>query len=157
MRCTIQVVPIFFRMVHQVMETVPVKENLVVVGNGMAAMRVVEELLKFAPDLYDITVFGAEPWGNYNRILLSPVLAGEKDFDEIMLNTEQWYVDNDITLYTGKEITEIDRRNRMVKASDGTCVSYERLLLATGSDPIVLPIPGNDLPGVVSFRTIGIS
>ena len=136
------------------METIPVKEKLVVVGNGMAAMRVVEELLKLAPDLYDITVFGAEPCGNYNRILLSPVLAGEKDFDEIMLNTEQWYVDNNITLYTDKEIVEINRRNRMVKAADGTSVTYDRLLLATGSDPIILPIPGNDLPGVVSFRNI---
>ncbi|MBO33366.1 MAG: assimilatory nitrite reductase large subunit, partial [Rhodospirillaceae bacterium] len=75
-----------------------IKQKLIVVGNGMAGMRTVEELLKLAPDLYDITVFGAEPHGNYNRIMLSPILAGEKSFDEIMLNDEQWYADNGITL-----------------------------------------------------------
>ncbi len=78
------------------------KRKLVVVGNGMAGMRTVEELLKLAPDIYDITVFGAEPHGNYNRIMLSPVLAGEKSFDEIMLNDEQWYADNGITLRKGE-------------------------------------------------------
>ena len=86
------------------------KQKLVVIGNGMAGMRTLEELLKLAPDLYDITVFGAEPHGNYNRILLSPVLAGEKTVDEIMLNTVQWYEDNGITLHMGEMIEMIDRR-----------------------------------------------
>ena len=130
------------------------REKLVLVGNGMAGMRTVEELLKIAPDMYDITVFGAEPYGNYNRILLSPVLAGDKTIDDIMLNDEQWYVDNDITLHKGKWITEIDRRNKVVKADDGTEVSYDRLLLATGSNPFIIPVPGSDLPGVISFRDI---
>ena len=84
------------------------KQKLVVIGNGMAGMRTVEELLKLAPDLYDITVFGAEPHANYNRILLSPVLAGEKTVDEIMLNTVQWYDDNGITLRKG-EMVDDDR------------------------------------------------
>ncbi|HEU4371891.1 MAG TPA: NAD(P)/FAD-dependent oxidoreductase, partial [Telluria sp.] len=74
------------------------RQSLVVIGNGMAGMRTVEELLKLAPELYDITVFGAEPHGNYNRILLSPVLAGEKSMDDIMIHTRQWYADNRITL-----------------------------------------------------------
>ena len=88
------------------------KEKLVLVGNGMAGVRTLEELLKIAPDKYDITVFGAEPYGNYNRIMLSPVLAGEKTIDDIMLNDEQWYLDNGITLYKGKSVTEIDRAKK---------------------------------------------
>jgi nitrite reductase (NADH) large subunit len=130
------------------------KQKLVLVGNGMAGMRTLEELLIIAPEMYDITVFGEEPHGNYNRILLSPVLAGEKTIDEIMLNDEQWYVDNGITLHKGKEVVQIDRRNRKVIAADGTTESYDRLLLATGSDPIKLPVPGNDLKGVITFRKV---
>ncbi|HJO74369.1 MAG TPA: nitrite reductase large subunit NirB [Rhodospirillales bacterium] len=130
------------------------KPRLVVIGNGMAGMRTVEELLKLAPDLYQITVFGAEPHGNYNRILLSPVLAGEMSLDEIMINTEQWYEDNAITLLKGKEVVKIDRLKRVVTAADGTEAPYDRLLLATGSDPIILPVSGVDLPGVVPFRNI---
>jgi nitrite reductase (NADH) large subunit len=130
------------------------REKLVLVGNGMAGMRAIEELLEIAPDMYDITVFGAEPYGNYNRILLSPVLAGDKTIDDIMLNDEQWYADNGVTLHKGKWITEIDRRNRVVKADDGTEESYDRLLLATGSNPFIIPVPGSDLPGVISFRDI---
>ncbi|GAB4345343.1 MAG: nitrite reductase large subunit NirB [Gammaproteobacteria bacterium] len=130
------------------------RERLVLVGNGMAGMRAIEELLAIAPDLYDISVFGNEPHGNYNRILLSPVLAGEKRLDEIMLNDEQWYTDHGITLYKGKSVVAIDRRHRQVIAQDGTIVPYDRLLLATGSSPVVLPIPGADLEGVVTFRDI---
>lgn len=130
------------------------KQKLVVVGNGMTGMRTVEELLRLAPDLYDIAVFGDEPHGNYNRILLSSILAGEKTFDEIMLNDEAWYVDNAITFFKGKEIVEIDRIGKRVKTADGIEAAYDRLLLATGSDPIVLPLPGSDLPGVVTFRNI---
>ncbi len=128
------------------------KQKLVLVGNGMAGMRAVEELLSLDADLYDITVFGNEPYGNYNRILLSPVLTGEKTIDEIMLNDEQWYVDNNVTLHKGKKITRIDRRNRKVIADDGSEAEYDRLLLATGSDPFMIPVPGHDLPGVIPFR-----
>ena len=130
------------------------KEKLVVIGNGMAGIRTVEELLKVDPDAYEITVFGAEPYGNYNRIMLSPVLAGEKTIDEIMLNDEQWYVDNGIKLHKGKNVTEIDRVKRKVIAEDGTTEDYDRLLIATGSNPFIIPVPGHDLEGVVSFRDI---
>lgn len=128
--------------------------KLVMVGNGMAGVRTLEELLKLAPDLYDITVFGAEPHANYNRILLSPVLAGEQTIQDIMLNDEDWYREHGITLHLGKKITEIDRIKRQVVAEDGTTANYDRLILATGSQPFILPVPGKDLDGVISFRDI---
>ncbi|HZV54900.1 MAG TPA: nitrite reductase large subunit NirB [Rhodocyclaceae bacterium] len=130
------------------------KQKLVVVGNGMAGIRTVEELLKLAPDLYDITVFGAEPHGNYNRILLSPVLAGEMTLPDIVLNDFDWYRDHGITLHVGKKVTRIDRTRRQVIAEDGTTEDYDRLLLATGSVPFILPVPGSDLPGVIAYRDI---
>jgi len=130
------------------------KEKLVLIGNGMAGMRTVEELLKLDDEMYDITVFGAEPYGNYNRILLSPVLAGEKTIDDIMLNDEQWYVDNNVTLHKNKTVVNIDRKKQVVIAEDGTEEPYDRLLLATGSNPFIIPVPGHDLPGVISFRDI---
>ena len=130
------------------------KEKLVLVGNGMAGIRSVEELLKLAPEKYDITVFGAEPHPNYNRILLSPVLAGEKTPEEIVLNSEAWYAEHGITLHKGKEVTAIDRRARKVVARDGAEAFYDRLLLATGSVPFMLPVPGAKLPGVVTFRDL---
>jgi nitrite reductase (NADH) large subunit len=131
-----------------------VRPKLVVVGNGMAGIRTVEELLKIAPDAYDITVFGAEPHPNYNRILLSPVLAGEQTIEQIVLNSHEWYDENGITLHVGMTITKIDRARRVVHAADGTQASYDRLLLATGSNPFILPIPGVDLPGVITYRDI---
>ncbi|HLF10969.1 MAG TPA: nitrite reductase large subunit NirB [Gammaproteobacteria bacterium] len=130
------------------------RKKLVLVGNGMAGMRAVEELLALAPDMYDITVFGAEPHGNYNRILLSPVLASEKTVNEIMLNPPEWYAERGITLLTGQEVVRIDRARRRVISTSGAEVSYDRLILATGSNPVVLPLPGKDLPGVVSYRDI---
>ncbi len=130
------------------------KMKLVMVGNGMAGVRTLEELLKITPDLYDITVFGAEPHPNYNRILLSPVLAGEQTIDEIILNPLSWYEENGITLHLGKTVTEIDRVRRRVVAADGTVAQYDRLLIATGSNPFVLPVPGKDLAGVIAYRDI---
>ncbi|WP_193393321.1 NAD(P)/FAD-dependent oxidoreductase, partial [Thiobacillus denitrificans] len=130
------------------------KMKLVMVGNGMAGVRTLEELLKLAPDLYDITVFGAEPHPNYNRILLSPVLAGEQTVDDIVLNPLDWYSENNITLHLGKKVVKIDRSVRAVEADDGTRAEYDRLLLATGSNPFILPVPGVDLDGVISFRDI---
>ena len=130
------------------------KMKLVMVGNGMAGVRTLEELLKLAPDLYDITVFGAEPHANYNRILLSPVLAGEQTIQDIMLNDVDWYADNGITLHLNKKITHIDRKRRVVTTEDGITADYDRLILATGSNPFILPIPGNDLPGVIGYRDI---
>ena len=130
------------------------KPALVVIGNGMAGMRTVEELRKLAPDMYDITVFGAEPHGNYNRILLSPVLAGEKSMEDIMLNTREWYVQHGITLHAGDPVEHIDRRKRIVRARSGLEVRYDRLLIATGSKPFIIPVPGHQLPGVLAFRDI---
>ena len=130
------------------------KLKLVMVGNGMAGVRTIEELLKIAPDLYDITVFGAEPHPNYNRILLSPVLAGEQTLDEIVLNPVSWYEENGITLHLGKKVVDVDRLRRIVKAEDGTQAEYDRLLLATGSNPFILPVPGNELDGVIAYRDI---
>ncbi|WP_050477646.1 NAD(P)/FAD-dependent oxidoreductase [Herbaspirillum rhizosphaerae] len=130
------------------------KPSLVVIGNGMAGMRTVEELLKLAPDLYDITVFGAEPHGNYNRILLSPVLAGDKSMEDIMLNTREWYEQNNITLHAGDPVEKIDRRRRTVRSQTGVEIQYDRLLLATGSKPFIIPVPGHELPGVIAFRDI---
>jgi nitrite reductase (NADH) large subunit len=115
-------------------------------------MRAVEELLALAPELYDITVFGAEPHGNYNRILLSPVLAGEKTLADIMVNDEAWYAEHNVTLRKGQPVVAIDRKRRVVRTQDGTETPYDRLLLATGSNPIMLPLPGKDLPGVITFR-----
>ena len=130
------------------------RQKLVLVGNGMAGVRTIEELLKIAPDLYDITIFGSEPHGNYNRILLSPVLAGEQTIEQIMLNQVEWYAENGIALHLNKTITKIDRVKRQVIAADGTTAPYDRLLLATGSNPFILPIPGKDLDGVLSYRDI---
>jgi len=130
------------------------KMKLVMVGNGMAGVRTLEELIKIAPDLYDITVFGAEPHPNYNRILLSPVLAGEQTLDEIVLNPLGWYTENGITLHLGKKVVDIDRRNRVVKAEDGTEAEYDRLLICTGSNPFIPPMPGKDLEGVIAYRDI---
>ncbi|WP_434112611.1 nitrite reductase large subunit NirB [Methylocaldum sp. GT1TLB] len=130
------------------------KQRLIVIGNGMAGIRTVEELLKIAPDAYDVTVFGAEPHCNYNRILLSPVLAGEKTLNDIILNDDDWYASNGITLHKGRKVVAIDRRRRLVRTEDGLEAGYDRLLLATGSMPFMLPVPGRDLPGVIGFRDI---
>jgi len=134
------------------------KMKLVMVGNGMAGVRTLEELIKLAPDLFDITVFGSEVHPNYNRILLSPVLAGEQTLDEIILNPLSWYEENGISLHTGCTVTQVDRVKREVHATnlDGSTVvkPYDRLLLATGSNPFMLPIPGKDLQGVLAYRDI---
>ncbi len=130
------------------------RSRLVVVGNGMAGMRVVEELLEAAPDLYSIEVFGAERHGNYNRILLSPVLSGEKKVADILMHPPAWYEERGIVFHAGDPVVAIDRRKRIVHAKSGRQTPYDRLLLATGSSPVVLPLPGKDLPGVTTFRDL---
>ena len=134
------------------------KMKLVMIGNGMAGVRALEELLKIAPEMYDITVFGTEPHPNYNRILLSPVLAGEQTLDEIVLNPWEWYTDNHITLHAGWTVTQVDRVRRVVHAENAAgekiSTAYDRLVLATGSNPFILPIAGTDLPGVLAYRDI---
>ena len=130
------------------------KMKLVMVGNGMAGVRTLEELIRIAPDLYDITVFGAEPHPNYNRILLSPVLAGEQTLEEIVLNPLSWYEGNHITLHLGRRVVDVNRRTRVVTADDGTEAEYDRLLMCTGSVPFILPVPGKELEGVIAYRDI---
>lgn len=129
-------------------------ERLVVIGNGMAGCRAVEEILARDPARYAITIFGAEPRVNYNRIMLSPVLAGEKAFDEIVINTAEWYDENQIALISGDPVVKIDRETRTVIAQSGRVEPYDRLLIATGSDPFIIPVPGSRLPGVVTFRDL---
>ncbi|TAJ76334.1 MAG: NAD(P)/FAD-dependent oxidoreductase [Gallionellaceae bacterium] len=130
------------------------KLKLVMVGNGMAGVRTLEELLKLAPEMYDITVFGAEPYPNYNRIMLSPVLAGEQGIQDIILNDLDWYAQNNITLHLNKKVVRIDRLKKVVYAEDGTMAEYDRLLLATGSTPFILPVPGKEMEGVIGYRDI---
>ena len=130
------------------------KQRLVVIGNGMAGCRAIEEILKRDPERYAITVFGAEPRVNYDRIQLSPVLAGEKRFEDIILNDLAWYAEREITLHAGRRVLRIDRQARTVEAEGGLVAPYDRLILATGSDPVRLPLPGADLAGVVTFRDL---
>jgi nitrite reductase (NADH) large subunit len=130
------------------------KQKLVLIGNGMAGVRTIEELLKLDSELYEITIFGAEPHPNYNRILLSPVLAGEQTLEQIVLNDLDWYQKNGIHLHLNKKVVKIDRKERTVTTDDGMIESYDKLLLATGSLPFILPVPGNNLPGVIAYRDI---
>ena len=129
-------------------------KKLVVIGNGMAAGRALEELFERAPGAYDVTIFGAEPRVNYNRIMLSPVLSGEKAYEDILIHDDAWYETHGITLHRGKQVVEIDRAGKRVTAADGTTAEYDRLLVATGSMPFVVPIPGATLPGVVTYRDL---
>ena len=130
------------------------REKLVVIGNGMAGCRAVEEILARDPARYDIAIFGAEPRVNYNRIMLSPVLAGEKSFDEIVINDQAWYDDNAITLIAGDPVDHIDRERKTLVTRSGRVEPYDRLIIATGSDPFIIPVPGSTLPGVVTFRDL---
>lgn len=131
---------------------VDTRDHLVVIGNGMAGCRAVEELLARDPSRYRVTIFGAEPHVNYNRIMLSPVLAGEKTFEQIVINDAAWYAQNAIELVAGDPVVAIDRSGKTVTARSGRVTSYDRLLIATGSDPFIIPVPGKDLPGVIGFR-----
>ncbi|TBW38279.1 NAD(P)/FAD-dependent oxidoreductase [Siculibacillus lacustris] len=136
------------------MNIVPTPEKLVVIGNGMAAGRTLEELFARAPGRYAVTVFGAEPRVNYNRIMLSPVLSGEKAYEDIIIHDDAWYAANGVRLERGATIVAIDRAARTVTAASGKVTPYDTLILATGSEPFVIPVPGKDLPGVVTFRDL---
>lgn len=129
-------------------------ERLVVIGNGMAAGRALERLIESAPNRYLITIFNAEPRVNYDRIMLSPLLSGEKQFDDIVIHNDAWYARNGITLHKGCRVTGIDRATRTVTGAGGTIEPYDKLVIATGSVPIIIPVPGNALQGVVTFRDL---
>jgi nitrite reductase (NADH) large subunit len=137
-----------------IMNMIAARRRLVLIGNGMAGVRALEEILSRAPHMFSITVFGAEPHGNYNRIMLSPVLAGDKTFAEIVTHEHHWYEQNGIELIAGEAVTTIDRANRRVTGANGTVRPYDILILATGSNPVIIPFPGHDLPGVIAFRDI---
>lgn len=129
-------------------------KRLVIIGNGMAPGRVLERLFEVDPDAYAVTIFNAEPRVNYDRIMLSPVLAGEKSYADIIIHDDEWYAKNGVTLHKGKKVVEIDRNTKRVTAEDGTSAAYDTLLIATGSSPFVIPVPGHDLPGVVTYRDL---
>ena len=130
------------------------RERLVVVGNGPAAMRTVEELLRRAPDRYDIAIFGGEQRHAYNRVLLSAVLSGEKSADDIVTHNRSWHEERGIALVVGDPVVAIDRAAQTVSSAGGVTLGYDKLLLATGSKPIALPVPGLMLPGVTAFRDL---
>lgn len=130
------------------------RPRLVVVGHGMAAARTLEHLAQIAPGRYDVTVFGDEPLPGYNRILLSPVLAGELAKEELALQSAEWYAEHGFRLRLGRKVTAIARGPRHVLLDDGSRTPYDRLLLATGSRPVRLPVPGADLEGVLTYRDL---
>lgn len=127
-------------------------ERLLAIGNGMAGLRFVEEALRRSPGRYALTVVGKEPQPAYNRVLLSSLLAGDIGEDDIRLRDRDWYATNDIELITGDGAARIDLNGRTVHLASGRVLAFDRLVLATGSNPIRLPIPGHDLPGVLTFR-----
>lgn len=130
------------------------KKKLVIIGNGMAPGRMLEHLFERAPEAFDITIFNAEPRVNYDRIMLSPVLSGEKTFEDIVIHGDGWYIEREITLYKGHKIVAIDRSAKTVTSDHGESVSYDKLVIATGSTPFILPVPGKDLQGVLTYRDL---
>ena len=130
------------------------RPRLVIIGNGMAPGRALERLFEAAPGRYDVTIFNAEPRVNYDRIMLSPVLAGEKTYDDIVIHGDGWYVRHGVTLHKGARIAAIDRDAKTVTTQQGFVAPYDTLVIATGSLPIILPVPGHDLPGVITYRDL---
>ncbi|HFV7645928.1 TPA: nitrite reductase large subunit NirB [Staphylococcus aureus] len=130
------------------------KQKLVMIGNGMAGIRTIEEILERANDLYDITVIGKEPYPNYNRIMLSNILQNKMTVEETIMNPYEWYEEHGIELITNDPVIEVDRANQSVTTANGIEVSYDKLIFATGSKAFVIPVPGSTLPSVIGWRTI---
>lgn len=128
-------------------------QRLVVIGAGMAAGRLLEHLTTDAPGAFDITLFNAEPRGTYNRLMLSPVLAGEKTYAQIVTHDDDWYAAQNVTCRFGERVLEIDRDRKVVVGKQGE-VAYDKLVIATGSTPFIIPMPGHDLPGVIAYRDL---
>ena len=120
----------------------------------MAPGRALDRLFEAAPDAYDVTIFNAEPRVNYDRIMLSPLLSGEKSFEQIVIHGDGWYIQHGVTLYKGATVTQIDRSAKTVTSARGVTAAYDKLLIATGSQPIIIPIPGHNLAGVLSYRDL---
>lgn len=129
-------------------------QKLVIIGAGMASGRALESLLDADPNAYEVTLFNAEPRGNYNRIMLSPVLSGEKTYDEIVTHTAEWYEENGVTCRFGERVAGIDRARKVVIAENGEEVAYDKLIFGTGSNPFIIPLPGHDLEGVIAYRDL---
>ena len=129
------------------------KQRLVVIGAGMASGRVLEHLTDAAPEGFDITLFNAEPRGNYNRIMLSPVLSGEKTYEEIVTHDDAWYAERGIACRFGEQVEKIDREMKVVEGANGH-VPYDKLVIASGSNPFMIPLPGHDLDGVIAYRDL---
>jgi nitrite reductase (NADH) large subunit len=129
-------------------------ERLIIVGNGMAPGRMLENLFEKAPGKYDITIFNAEPRVNYDRIMLSPVLSGEKSYEQIVIHGDGWYIKNGVTLHKGTRVTGIDRTAKTVTTDNGLTEPYDKLVIATGSVPVIIPVPGHKLPGVLAYRDL---
>ncbi|RUX03207.1 NAD(P)/FAD-dependent oxidoreductase [Mesorhizobium sp. M8A.F.Ca.ET.173.01.1.1] len=129
-------------------------EKLVIIGNGMAPGRMLEHLLEQAPGRYAVTIFNAEPRVNYDRIMLSPVLSGEKAYEEIIIHGDGWYIKHGITLYKGHKIVAIDRTAKTITSDHGVTEPYDKLVIATGSVPFIIPVPGHNLPGVLTYRDL---
>ena len=127
--------------------------NLVVIGAGMASGRALEHLLRANPGAYDVTLFNAEPRGNYNRLMLSPVLAGEKTYEQIVTHDADWYAAHGVTCRFGEKVLRIDRDRKVVIGENGE-VQYDKLLLGMGSTPFMIPLPGRDLDGVIAYRDL---
>ncbi|WP_282028553.1 nitrite reductase large subunit NirB [Paracoccus marcusii] len=127
--------------------------KLVVIGAGMASGRMLEHLFDMAPGQWDVTLFNAEPRGNYNRLMLSPVLSGDKTYDQIVTHDDAWYAAQGVTCRFGESVTAIDRDARVVQGANGP-VPYDALVIATGSAPFIIPLPGHKLSGVVAYRDL---
>jgi nitrite reductase (NADH) large subunit len=130
------------------------REKLLVIGNGMAGLKFLEELIPLAADRFDITVVGSEPEAAYNRVLLSSLLAGEIGTDDIAMKPRDWYAANGIALITGRHVTQLDPETRNAWLADSSRIPFDHCVLATGSQPIRLVLPGHDLDGVMTFRTL---
>jgi len=130
------------------------KQKLVIIGNGMAPGRMLEDVFDKASDAFDVTIFNAEPRVNYNRLMLSPVLSGEKSYTDIITHDDDWYADHSVTLYKSARVDAIDREAKTVTASNGVTSHYDKLVIATGSNPIMIPLPGHDLDGVITYRDL---
>jgi len=128
-------------------------QKLVVIGAGMASGRMLEHLFESDPSAHEVTLFNAEPRGNYNRLMLSPVLSGEKTYAEIVTHDEDWYAANGVACRFGERVVEIDRDRKVVVGEKGE-VPYDKLVVATGSDPFMIPLPGHDLEGVIPYRDL---
>ncbi|MGR3713908.1 MAG: nitrite reductase large subunit NirB [Shimia sp.] len=129
-------------------------QKLIIIGAGMAAGRALEHLLEAAPDAYDVTLFNAEPRGTYNRIMLSPVLSGDKAFEDIITHPAKWYEEHGVACRFGQKVANIDRAAKTVTSDNGDVLAYDKLIIATGSNPFIIPLPGHDLDGVIAYRDL---